>query len=636
MLRDKNPFTIQVKGGEINDRALPGFSDRLYEGTGIPSKELGSLRRVIELRVTAVFLWVVIVVYSLLYFRVLWLQVIKGEEYRFIAEGNRIRLETLPAQRGIITDRNGKELVENVPQYIVTMTPADWPKTESARLQQWEQLKSFLPTLTNQSLLNDIDWRSYQPLVLEENISHDLALQLISRQAKWPGVNITISTRRNYLLGTYAGHILGYMSPLTLAEYKQTTKDYLLTDYIGRLGIEAWYEDELRGKPGKREIEVDNLGKSRKVFAQIDPQEGKRLILTIDSDLQIKVAQSLVRQIKNYGKSKGAALVLNPKTGEILSLVSAPLFDPQVFSPGHSKESVKLLTDQNKPLFNRAISGEYPSGSTIKPVLAAAALNEGIITTKTTVVSTGGIWAGNRFFADWKAGGHGVTDLFKAIAESVNTFFYIIGGGYEDKSGLGVTKIAKYLKSFNFGSKTGVDLAGEASGLVPDEAWKEKIIGERWYLGDTYNLSIGQGNFLTTPLQLGVAYSALVNGGLLFKPHLVKALVEGEQTNLIEPEIIKTVPISEENLSIVVKAMRQTITSGSARLLGDLPIQVGGKTGTAQTSAGKPPHSWFVGFAPYNDPSIVVVVLIEDGGDSSTVAVPIAREIFSWYAQNRL
>ncbi len=635
MWRDKNPFTIQVEGGDIGDRALPGFSDRLYEGTGIPPKELGSIRRVIEPRVSVIFLWAVVTLCVVLYTRVLWLQLVKGEQYRSIAEGNRIRLELLPAQRGVITDRNNKNLVENVPQYIVTMTPADWPKDHTSRLQQEAKLTNILSAFIKQPINEKVNWSSYQPVVLAEDISHDLALQLISQQIVLPGVNVVISTRRNYLLGSYTSHLLGYMGPLTLPEYQQAKGNYLLTDYVGRLGLEAWYEEELRGKVGKREIEVDNLGKPRKVFAQIDPQEGNKLVLAIDSDLQVKAAQALEQQIRNYGKKKGAVLILNPKTGEVLSLVSMPFFKPQVFSPGHSEEVSQLLTDATKPLFDRVISGEYPSGSTIKPVLAVAALNEGIITTKTTVLSTGGIWAGNRFFADWKAGGHGLTDVYKAIAESVNTFFYIVGGGYEDKSGLGVAKITRYLEAFNFGATTGIDLAGEAKGLVPNKDWKERVLGERWYLGDTYNLSIGQGNFLTTPLQLGIIYSALVNGGLIFKPHLAKAIVDDDgQTKIIEPEIIRTVPVNEENLAIVVKAMRQTVTSGSARSLGDLPIAVAGKTGTAQTSTSKP-HSWFVGFGPYNDPTIVVVVLIEDGGDSGTVAVPVAKEIFAWYAQNR-
>jgi len=284
-------------------------------------------------------------------------------------------------------------------------------------------------------------------------------------------------------------------------------------------------------------------------------------------------------------------------------------------------------------LFNRAISGEYPSGSTIKPVIAAAALEEGVITENTTVRSVGGITIGQWNFPDWRVGGHGIVDVRRAIAESVNTFFYYIGGGYQDFRGLGVDKIMKYGKLFGLDSQTGVDLAGEASGFLPTEEWKEKVKGEKWYIGDTYHLAIGQGDLLVTPLQVAAYTSAFANGGTLYRPHFVKRILSGSDQALKEVSIepVRENFIDSHNIEIVRQGLRQSVTDGSSRRLQSVPVAVAGKTGTAQWSSKYPPHAWFTGFAPYDNPELVITILVEQGGEGSDTAVPIAEDYLKWY-----
>jgi penicillin-binding protein 2 len=327
-------------------------------------------------------------------------------------------------------------------------------------------------------------------------------------------------------------------------------------------------------------------------------------------------------------------VALNPQTGEILAMVSLPDYDPNLFANGISSEDYKKLSeDVNQPMFDRAIRGEYPSGSTIKPVIAAGALQEGIITDKTTVMSTGGLWIDKIwFFPDWSASGHGLTNVYKAIAWSVNTFFYMIGGGYEDFKGLGIDNLEKYFKIFGLGEKTGIDLNGEASGLVPDPAWKEKVKNEDWYIGDTYHVSIGQGDLLATPLQIANYTTTFVNGGKLYQPHLVKEILTNDGSKEeIKPTILRENFIEQKNLDIVKRAMRQTVTDGSAAMLNSLSVAVGGKTGTAQWNTEKQPQAWFTGFAPFNNPEVVITVLIEEGGEGSKVCVPVTYDFFNWY-----
>jgi len=398
--------------------------------------------------------------------------------------------------------------------------------------------------------------------------------------------------------------------------------------------LEYSWEKELKGINGHKNIEVDAFGRRKKVVSELEPVAGYNLKLSLDLDLQRQAEIVTKSWLLKTKTSRAAVIAMDPRNGHILALVSLPAYNNNLFARGLSQEEYDVfLNDENHPLFNRAISGELPSGSTIKPVVAAAALQEKIISENTSFLSVGGIYIGQWFFPDWKAGGHGLTDVRKALAESVNTFFYYIGGGYQDFVGFGVDRLVTYMRLFGFGEKTGIDLNGESAGFVPTPSWKEETKNEAWYIGDTYHIAIGQGDILVTPLQVANFTAAIANGGTLYRPSLVQSLLAENNQKIkdISPEIIRRDFIDPYNLQVVREGMRQTVTAGSARSLRVLPVSVAGKTGTAQWSSTKENHAWFTGFAPYENPEIVITVLVEEGREGSEVSVPIAQEILNWY-----
>jgi penicillin-binding protein 2 len=574
------------------------------------------------------------------------LQIIRHSQFSFLAEKNRIRLIKIPAERGLIKDRNDFILAGNRPQFIVTLTPADLPAEKNKRESLFNEI-GHLINLSPQEIKEKIEsskkfFSPYDHILLVDNLDYEKALLLLIKSQSIPGLNIELITRRTYfnphLDNQIFSHLIGYVGYLSPEEFEKNKKNYSFDDIIGKTGIELVYENWLKGKNGKRKIEVDALGKTINILTEDSPEPGENLVLTIDGELQKKAYESLVHQLKKLGLQRGVVIVLNPQNGEILALVSVPSYDNEKFIGRLPKEEYQaLINNSNQPLFNRAIAGEYPPGSTFKPVLAAAGLNEGLISEKTTILSTGGLRVGRWFFPDWKVGGHGVTNVRRAIAESINTFFYYLGGGYKDFSGLGLDKILSYARLFGFGQKTLVDLPNEKDGFLPTAEWKRKKINEDWYIGDTYHLSIGQGYILVTPLQITQAMAVFANGGKLLRPHLLYAKenpLNGEK-EYQKPEMIRQNFISESALITVRAGLRDAVKYGSARQLSSLPFSVAGKTGTAQGNEKRKPHAWFTGFAPFENPAIVVTVLIEEGGEGSAVAVPVAREIMEWWFKNR-
>jgi penicillin-binding protein 2 len=573
--------------------------------------------------------------------RVAWLQTAKNGYYLFLAEGNRIRNQRIEPKRGIIYDSERHPLCRNVANFMLYFIPADLPSSEKELGEiiknisvvlgdkSEEELKQILAKVEKKSL------EAYQPLFIEDNITYEKAMLLYLKTAQWPGVILSNKSRREYDLASQSlSHILGYTGKISEKELAKVGNEYFLIDYLGKTGIEYFWEPDLKGKNGQKQIEVDALGKEKKIISQTEAEDGHNLVLSINTGLQKKIEETMVKKMSEAKLTKGVGIALNPQNGEILALVNIPSFNSNDFARGIKVDEYNnLANNPDKPLFNRAISGEYPSGSTIKPIMAAAALEEGIIDERTSFLSVGGIRVGQWFFPDWKAGGHGVTNVRKALAESVNTFFYYIGGGNDNFNGLGVEKIVEYEKLFGLGAQTGVDLSGEASGFLPTKEWKEKTKGERWYIGDTYHLAIGQGDITVTPLQVALYTSVFANGGKLYRPHIVKEILSSDDKLIqsVESVPVRSDFISANNIKIVREGMRQTVTAGSARSLGDLPVPVAGKTGTAQWSSEKNPHAWFTGFAPYDNPEIVITILVEEGKEGSTIAVPIAKEVLNWY-----
>jgi penicillin-binding protein 2 len=374
------------------------------------------------------------------------------------------------------------------------------------------------------------------------------------------------------------------------------------------------------------------------MLSSVAAEVGNDLILNIDAGLQKKAYDSLLSMLQEKGLSRGAVVALDPHDGSVLALVSIPGFDNNLFSEGISGEAYRsFLSDSSNPLFDRAIAGEYAPGSTFKPVMAAAALSEGVIDERTEIESRGGISVGSFFFGDWKA--HGLTDVRRALAVSSDVFFYSIGGGYGNIEGLGISRIKEYASRFGYGGRSGIDLPGEADGLLPDAEWKKEELGERWYVGDDYHASIGQGFVTATPLQIVNSVAAVANGGKLYVPRVVSQIRSAEDGRTIPnpARLVRDVSIDQRILGVVREGMRETVTEGTAMTLGDLPLPVAGKTGTAQFGSGDRTHGWFVSFAPYDHPEIAMIVLTEDQeGDETYNTVPVTRDIYDWYFRERL
>jgi penicillin-binding protein 2 len=404
-----------------------------------------------------------------------------------------------------------------------------------------------------------------------------------------------------------------------------------MTDYIGKSGIEKTYEKELRGKYGAKQVEIDSMGDVKKYIGEIAPQAGNDLILNIDQELQKNLYDSLAGILEKTGTKTAAAVAIDPRNGGVLAMVNFPSYD-NMFARGITNDEYRaIINDKSLPLLNRAVNGEYPPGSTVKPAIASAALSEGVITPSTIIDGLGGsLNIGSYRFGDWKA--HGPSDVRVAIAESNDIFFYTIGGGYGNIEGLGMSRMRKYYNLFGFGEKTGIDLPSESTGLIPDEQWKIDKIGERWYVGDSYHAAIGQGFVTATPLQLADYAAALANGGVLYKPHIVNRIKKSDgQEQFIAPEVVRKNFISQDIMNVVREGMRQTITSGTAQTLKDLPVSSAGKTGTAQFGTEDKTHGWFISFAPYENPTIAMVVLVEGGGEGHSSALPVTHDVYQWY-----
>lgn len=645
---NNNPFLIQegrFKDGQLNDFSYrKSWTENSFISDNKGAEIVGKIFS--KDNFSYKFLIFIISFFMLILIaKVAWLQIIKGEYYHGLAEGNRIKIEREEAKRGVIYDRNMNPLVRNIANFLLYLIPIDLPKNKEEKIKIIKRISSILSKDDNydeifQSIINKIDkikiksLESYQPLFLKDNIDYESAMSIYLEVDNMQGVILTNKSIREYNLhGLSLSHILGYTGKINEEELKIFGDDYLSIDYIGKSGIEYFWENELRGLSGKKYIEVDALGRKRKIINVFSAENGNDLILSLDAVVQKKLEDIILLSLQELNLSKAIGIILNPNNGEILASVSIPSYDNNFFARGISqKEYNKLIDDSDNPLFNRAIRGEYPSGSVFKPIVAVASLQEGIISKHTTFNSTGGIRIGQWFFPDWKAGGHGITNVKKAIAESVNTFFYYIGGGYDDFRGLGVDRIFNYAKLFGLGSQTGVDLPGEKDGFLPSKEWKKKN-GERWYIGNTYHFAIGQGDILVTPLQVANYTATFANKGSLYRPHFVRSISNGTKKTIknIETIPVKSNFIDKNNIEIIRESMRATVTNGSAINLNSLLVSSAGKTGTAQWSTKKETHAWFTGFAPYENAEIVITILVEEGGEGSSVAVPIAKEFLEWY-----
>lgn len=543
------------------------------------------------------------------------LQVIEHASLLQQAKQNSTRQIIYHPPRGIIYDRNGKVLAKNIPHFELVLDTSLVP-----------------PELEIPDFLNSLSFQKTIPLLpLDSQISKDRYVVVASSDEYEKGIafrsfaaehnefSLVIKAKRYYPFGETLSHVLGYVGKFSPSDWKEAKAQgaiYSITDEVGKTGIEKQFEEVLKGERGVKTIETNALGQAVRLIEEREPQQLGNITLTIDADLQQALFRALEGVVRVNGGSGGAVLVSNASTGEILAITSSPSFDNNMFIGGEDQEIEALLNSLKLPLFFRALSGEYPSGSIIKPIFALAALEEKIITDKTIIESSGGIQVGDFFFPDWKEGGHGRVNIVHALSESVNTFFYYIGGGYEKFKGLGVERLGKYARIFGLGSHTGVTFGAEKEGFIPTPEWKERVKKDRWYIGDTYHLAIGQGDLLVTPVQMLQMIASFSQEGKTAKLRIAKT----------EAESSRMITLDKKSFQIVNKALREVVESGSARALNDVGVSVAGKTGTAEVGSGKP-HAWFVGFLPYEKPKFAFVVLIENGGEGSMAAVPVARQV---------
>jgi penicillin-binding protein 2 len=627
MVKRKKSILKIFSGMEIEDYVLTATE-----------KEAARMEKPFEKKWLDVLWWIIIASIAILLGRVFFLTVIKGAYYRDVSNGNSIRSVVIQAPRGRIFDRSGIPLVNNIPSIDAVIIPADIPN-DSVKIKEIATEISAVLGMSEDDVQEKLESsvsNSLNAVLLKENITQDEALTLLEKGNDLPGINIEKTAIRSYTDGPIFSHILGYEGKIDEKELAEN-QGYLLTDYIGKEGIEKSYEQNLRGVHGADQIEVDSGGNIKREVGIIDPKPGSDLVLSIDSGLQKKIYDSLNDILEKTQTKTAAAVAINPQNGEVLAMVSLPSYDNNLFAQKISNSDyANLIQNPDKPLFNRAIAGEYPPGSTIKPAIATAALSEGTITPSTIINGLGGVLRiGNYSFGDWMA--HGPSDVRTAIAQSNDVFFYTIGGGYGSIEGLGMSRMKKWDNLYGLGEPTGIDIEGEASGLIPDEQWKLDTIGEKWSIGNSYHAAIGQGYVTITPLQLANYIATIANGGTLFKPHLVSQIKKSDGTiTSVQPQIIRSGFVSPDVMNVVREGMRQAVTSGTAQPLKDLPVEVAGKTGTAQFgTGGNQEHGWFVSFAPYDNPQIAMAVLVEGGGEGFTSALPVTKDVYQWYFGGR-
>ncbi len=573
---------------------------------------------------------IILLVFVALVSRLGYLQVVQGKYYGEKADGNRIRLAPIMAPRGMFYDRNGIPLVSNRPGFAVSLLPISGPVPDDI-IVKVASILNIAPDEIKKKLSQHNG--RFEPIRIKSDIGPDIVTKIEERRAELPGVVIEIQPIRNYINNELAAHLFGYVSEINdveLEEAKEKSNVYKSGDIIGKFGLEKIYDRELRGIDGGNQVEVDVTGRPVNVLGRKETVPGKNLTLTIDYKIQ-KAAEIAIDEQLTYLQTKSefrnakaaAAIAMNPKTGEILAMVSRPTFNPNLFSGGISSKDWKALNENpNNPMNNKAISGEYPPGSTFKLVTGAAALELGKVTPEEKILDTGKHWIIPKGNSEGEA--LGWINFKEALTKSDNVYFYEMGNR------LGIDNLEKYARMFGLGVTTGINLQGESEGLVANQRYKEKVYGEEWYLSETFDAAIGQGFQLTTPLQVAVLMSEIANGGYRYRPYLVSKISsdKGEVIKTFAPEEVGRIQLSDRTLTLIRESLRDVTLEGgtAAQAFRDFPISIAGKTGTAENSHGSD-HGWFIAYGPYEDPRIVVVVIVEQGGFGTGSAAPIARKI---------
>jgi penicillin-binding protein 2 len=585
----------------------------------------------------------VLVMFTALFARFVYLQVVKHEHYHTLAEANRISIVPIVPNRGLITDRNGIVLAHNFSAYTLEITPGKVHDLETL-LNELAGIVQITPRDRRRFKRLLDESRNFESLPIRTRLSEEEIARFAANRYRFPGVEINARLFRQYPRAEIFSHVIGYVGrinerDLDHLEATGQVSNYRGTDHIGKIGIEQMYERHLHGNTGFEEVEIDSSGRAVRSLSRAPPVSGSDLVLTIDARLQ-EVAYNV------FGDFRGALVAIDPRNGAVLALVSKPGYDPNMFVDGIDTQTWREMNESlDRPLTNRALQGQYPPGSTIKPFTALAALELGKRTPSYTIKDPGFFMlaGGSHQWRDWKKGGHGVVNMRKAIAVSCDTYFYGLAND------LGIDAIHGFLEPFGFGRRTGIDIEGEGTGILPSQQWKMRRFRQKWFAGDTISVGIGQGYIVTTPLQLAQATAIIASGGAVYKPHLVQVLQDSRsnQVTTIAPELVTTLSFNADSVALVKSAMVDVMRAGgTAALAGEKSLyNFAGKTGTAQVIAIKQgeryeqtkvherqrDHALFVAYAPAENPTIALAVVVENGGSGSGTAAPIARAVLDYY-----
>ncbi len=585
------------------------------------------------------FIICILFAFSILFTRLFYLQIIEGKEYRRLSVNNCIRLRYINAQRGLIFDRNSNLLVDNRPSFDLSIVLKDVKNLEET-IEHLSLKLGISQSVLYKKIGKGKEQVSYKPILLKRDIGRDVLAVIKANKHVFSGLKINIRPLRHYINKQSAAHLLGYLGEIDLKELNSGKfPDSKIGDLIGKFGVEKSYEKYLKGMRGGQQVEVNASGQVVRVLKKVYAYPGHNVFLTIDADLQQQAEKLLV------GKA-GCIAAMDPSTGEVLALASSPAYDQNDFVVGMSHKQWDLLvSNPDRPMENKVIQAEYPPASTYKIVTAIAGLEENVIDTKTTVYCPGHYRCGDRTFRCWKRGGHGKVNVVQALSESCDVFFYQLG------QKLGSERIARYSRLCGFGEITGIDLANEAKGLVPDPQWKKSRFGVSWQIGETLSIAIGQGYNLVTPIQLLVLTAAVGNGGVRYKPVIIRSIVSAEGKKIkgySRPEPLGRLPVSKETIDIIRKGLWSVVNTrkGTGKIARIKNIFVSGKTGTAQvvsrkknegdpTASHLKSHAWFISYAPDVNPVISVVVMIEHGEHGSRAAAPLARDLMNSYLKKK-
>lgn len=556
--------------------------------------------------------------------RLVYLQLYQGTYFGQLADGNRIRLVSTSAPRGIIYDRNGIAMVNNRPSFAVELLPSLEPVSPDVVARLANLLNIDAETI-NQKIANH---SGFDPVTLKMDVTPEIVSVIEEQKELYPGVFIDTKPVRNYVYKTQGAHVLGYVSEISedeLAKKKESgDNSYRSGDIIGKFGIEKYYDQYLRGTPGGEQVEVDVTGRPVQRLGMKEPIGGDTIYLTIDQHLQEATEKAVDEILSGISAQAAAAVVLNPQTGEVLAMVSRPTYDPNLFALGISSKDWNLINNNpHYPLDNKVVTGEYPPGSTFKIITGTAALMEKVVTPDELIFDSGKHWIIPKTNADGEALGN--INFEQALAHSDNVYFYEMGNR------LGIDRLDKWASAFGIGEKTGIDLPYEATGNVASPAYKRKVFDEDWYLAETFDAAIGQGFMLATPLQMAVVMSEAATGGKKFKPYLVKDIIAADGTTVkhFDPVLVRDLGIDPAVAKLVQQGLHEVSTVGTASgMFRNFPVEIAGKTGTAENSQGRE-HGWFVAYGPFDNPNIAVAVIVENAGYGATSAVPIGYKILS-------